>query len=332
MLSPQHMRVLRQIYERLTSSGIHWVITGSTGFALQGIPIFPRDIDIQSDLAGVYAIEQLFSAYSTHSVALHEREFTRSYKGKLIIDGIEVEIMGELQKRGESGEWEAITPLDEDKHIVPLEEMHLPVFTLEYEIEAYHILRRHTKAQMIQDFVRSRQKLSAEDQTIRIRTVVPDDAEPYLNFARQIDQETTFMMLEPGERTSTVEDFRANFTHLQEDPTQAVLLVAEHNQRLIGCLGATRGGPRRMAHSATIFIGILASYTGKGIGTQLFIGAENWARSQHLHRLTLDVMTPNTAGITLYSKRGFLREGILKDAYYVNGEFVDAYTMAKILD
>lgn len=184
---------------------------------------------------------------------------------------------------------------------------------------------------MVQDFLHIHHKLSPGKEIIHIRPVQASDAEAYLALMRQLDQETTFMLLEPGERKGNLEALRTRFARQQEDMTSDILFVAEHGERLIGCLGAERGRVRRTAHSAHIFIGILQAYTGKGIGTQFFLAVENWARSLHLHRLALDVHTHNKAGIALYIRRGFVIEGTLKDAYYVRGQFVDAYAMAKIL-
>lgn len=183
---------------------------------------------------------------------------------------------------------------------------------------------------MVQDFLSIHYKLSPGEEAIHIRPVRASDAEAYLTLMRQLDQETTFMLLEPDERKGDLEELRTRFTRQQEDLTSGILFVAEHGERLIGCLGAERGQVRRTAHSAHIFIGILQAYAGKGIGTQLFLALETWARSLHLHRLALDVHTHNKAGIALYSKRGFVIEGTLKGAYDIRGQFVDAYTMARL--
>ena len=183
---------------------------------------------------------------------------------------------------------------------------------------------------MVQDFLHIHHKLSPGEEIIHIRPVQASDAETYLALMRQLDQETTFMLLEPDERKGDLEKLRTRFARQQEDMTAGILFVAEHGERLIGCLGAERGQVRRTAHSAHIFIGILQAYTGRGIGTQLFLAVENWARSLHLHRLALDVHIHNKAGIALYSKRGFVIEGTRKDAYNVRGQFIDAYAMARL--
>ena len=111
----------------------------------------------------------------------------------------------------------------------------------------------------------------------------------------------------------------------------STILVAEHDERLIGFIEAIGGPFQRTHHCAHIVIGILQRYTGKGIGTQLFIALEAWARRQGLHRLELTVMEQNQAGLALYKKRGFVIEGRLRDSVYVDGKYVDMYSMAKLL-
>lgn len=49
--------VLRQLHMALHGQKILWAITGSTGFALRGLPFTPQDIDLQTDKDGAYALE-----------------------------------------------------------------------------------------------------------------------------------------------------------------------------------------------------------------------------------------------------------------------------------
>ncbi len=164
-----------------------------------------------------------------------------------------------------------------------------------------------------------------------IRTIHPDDAEQFLNLCRKLDQETQFMMFEPGERTTTIEEQRKHIQRLllQENST---IFVVEHNGQLIGYLSASGGEFRRIRHSAYIVIGILQAFTGQGIGAQLFAALDEWAHQKSITRLELTVMTHNQAGLALYRKRGFEIEGTKKHALLVNNQYVDEYYMAKLLD
>ena len=73
------------------------------------------------------------------------------------------------------------------------------------------------------------------------------------------------MMLEPGERRSTVETVQA---HLRDSLTSAnsTTIVAQSERGLVGYVEAEDGTYRRTRHSAYVVIGVLRSHRGQGIG------------------------------------------------------------------
>jgi RimJ/RimL family protein N-acetyltransferase len=163
-----------------------------------------------------------------------------------------------------------------------------------------------------------------------IRQITADDAEAYLDLRAQLDSETKFMMLEPGERMTTIEQERERLTALLASDNSMVFL-ALNEDKPIGFLWANGGMYRRNHHNVHIVIGIREAYTKQGIGKQLFRTCEAWARERGLHRLELTVMTHNHVGIALYQKMGFQIEGTAPHALQVDGEFVDLHYMSKIL-
>ena len=163
-----------------------------------------------------------------------------------------------------------------------------------------------------------------------IRTIGPNDADQLVRLKLQLDDETQFMMFEPGERIITVEEQRKQIEHILSQDNQTIL-VAEYGGQLVGYLSALGGKFKRNRHSVYIVVGILQAFTGQGIGTHLFVAMEEWACQHQLHRLELTVMTNNQAGLALYKKRGFEIEGVRKHAIFVNGQYVDEYAMAKLL-
>lgn len=106
-----------------------------------------------------------------------------------------------------------------------------------------------------------------------IRTICESDSEAFLLLGKTLDEETQFMMLEPGERNLTVEEQRQRILAVLGRDNQTIL-VAEEENRLVGFLGIFGEGFRRNRHCAYIVIGILQAYTGQGIGKQLFAAAE----------------------------------------------------------
>jgi RimJ/RimL family protein N-acetyltransferase len=82
---------------------------------------------------------------------------------------------------------------------------------------------------------------------------------------------------------------------------------------------------------ATLIVGVLHAYQGQGIGSRLFQGLESWAGEAGIQRLELTVMVHNEAAYALYDKMGFSVEGRRRRSLWVDGEFVDEYSMAKLL-
>jgi len=165
---------------------------------------------------------------------------------------------------------------------------------------------------------------------ITIRPVTIDDAAALLALRQQIDVETKFMMLEPGERQTTVEQERERIAAMLQADNKMTWVV-EDDGRLVGWLWANGGDYRRNHHTVHIVIGIRESHTGRGIGARLFETCETWARDKNLHRLELTVMTHNARGIALYQKMGFEIEGTARHQMRVDGEYVDLHYMSKLL-
>src|SRR5262245_59526991 len=163
-----------------------------------------------------------------------------------------------------------------------------------------------------------------------IREIKADDAENLLSLCRQLDEESRFMMLEPGERTTTVEEQRQRILDVLSTDHQ-VIFVAEEDRSLVGYLAAMGGRYTRNRHQAYIVVGLLERFTSKGIGTAFFEKLENWAREHHIHRLELTVMVHNLRGVGLYKKMGFEIEGIKRASLLVDGAYVDEYYMGKLI-
>ena len=149
MIDPAYLNVLCQIHARLFNTDVNWVVTGSLGFALQGVPVQPNDIDLQTDKAGAYEIESLFSNVAIRKVKFSATERIRSHFGALQIDDIEVEIMGDIQKRGADGVWEEIVDLGHYRRMVEINGLLVPVLSLEYEYQAYLKFGRTERAKML---------------------------------------------------------------------------------------------------------------------------------------------------------------------------------------
>jgi hypothetical protein len=148
MLPELHLKVLKKVYAALDPLDINWVVTGSTGLALWGIPLVPHDLDLQSDEPGTYGMEKALQQYVKQPVEFSSNGKLASHFGRLEIDGLQVEIMGEMKKLV-GGAWEGPVELTRYKRYISYHGMRLPLLDLAYEYEAYLKMGRLEKAALI---------------------------------------------------------------------------------------------------------------------------------------------------------------------------------------
>ncbi len=119
---------------------------------------------------------------------------------------------------------------------------------------------------------------------------------------------------------------------LAEPPEGLFMLVACVEGEVVGNLGLHTSPNRpRIRHAGSIGMAVRDDWQGRGVGTALLRTAldlaDNWL---NLSRVELTVYTDNAAGIALYEKFGFEREGTHRRYAFRGGEYVDAYSMARI--
>ena len=85
-----------------------------------------------------------------------------------------------------------------------------------------------------------------------------------------------------------------------------------------------------IAHRGDLGMGILPAYRGQGIGARLLRAATTGAAERGIARIEFEVRADNSRALALYEKSGFIREGIVRDAVFVDGRYVDAIAMAMI--
>lgn len=144
-----HLKALRIVYDALEAAGVNWVVTGSLGLALQGVPLAPNDIDIETDVDGTYRVAEIFADNVTKPIAFSTGKHIRSHFGALHIEGLKVEVMGGMEHERDDGSWEPAADLNLHKRYVDAVGMRVPVLHLEYEREAYAKMGRAERAEQI---------------------------------------------------------------------------------------------------------------------------------------------------------------------------------------
>mgnify|MGYP005775168369 CR=1 FL=1 len=108
--------------------------------------------------------------------------------------------------------------------------------------------------------------------------------------------------------------------------------IIDDESKLIGLVSLTGINMLNQSADFHIMIGNKESQ-GKGAGTFAVKEILNHAfNNLNLHRVELTVLKNNERAMKLYEKSGFKREGTLRQVYYKNGSFVDAYIYSILKD
>lgn len=121
--------------------------------ALQGVPVTPQDLDLQTTARGAYQIEERLREFMLEPVAFRTSERIRSHFGRGRVDQVELEIIGDVEKRLTDGSWDPPPNLSAVARLVSRGDMSVPVLSLEYELQAYKKLGRLDRTALLRSWL-----------------------------------------------------------------------------------------------------------------------------------------------------------------------------------
>ena len=147
------LAVLQMIALELDGTAINWAVTGSCSLALQGVPVAVHDIDLRTTARDAYRIQCVFQPYLKRPVTFTTTERVRSHWGALEMNGIQVEIIGDMQHLLADGAWEPLVDLNSFKVDIEIDGVQLPVMSLPFLYDAYQLLGRADKVALLQTWL-----------------------------------------------------------------------------------------------------------------------------------------------------------------------------------
>ncbi|HRO43566.1 MAG TPA: GNAT family N-acetyltransferase [Flavipsychrobacter sp.] len=165
-----------------------------------------------------------------------------------------------------------------------------------------------------------------KDETqIVIREAVIQDAADLIRCVRSYISDSEHMVMEADEFAPDIAQGR-EFIHNFLESENSILIVATHNDRIIGNLDITGGRRNRLRHTGLVGMGMLNEYREKGLGGILLQTGISWAvKNNSIEKLWLQILANNLPAINLYRKMGFEEEGrqknfvrLDKETYYDN--------------
>jgi ribosomal protein S18 acetylase RimI-like enzyme len=117
---------------------------------------------------------------------------------------------------------------------------------------------------------------------------------------------------------------------LRQNKTGGPAFVALKVGEVIGWCDIRRQALPAFAHRGSVGMGVVAQWRGRGIGSRLLNAAIEDGFRRGLVRVELEVRADNARAIALYERIGFVREGIVHNAFSIDGQYFDAIAMAII--
>ena len=168
--------------------------------------------------------------------------------------------------------------------------------------------------------------------TCLLRRPEESDAEILLDYLQTTSAETPYMIREPEEVRTSLEE-EVDFIRKNRENPKALMVSAFVDGKLAGsCSFAGSSERNRMQHRCTVGISLYREFWGLGIGTALMGEILAGAKAAGFEQAELDVVSTNAPAIALYKKFGFETTGIIPHAFkYRDGSYADFLFMVKDL-
>lgn len=155
----QLIKVVKLVAQKM--QGESYAVRETASLVLQGLDMGLDDIDILCNAQTALNINAKLADYLIESVGFKESAKFKSYYGKFLIDGIQVEIMGDWQIYNDKKGWSKIYSADADTVIhIDLEGVKIPVTKIGLELEVFAHMGRWTAYQKIKHLAEETGQLS----------------------------------------------------------------------------------------------------------------------------------------------------------------------------
>lgn len=163
-----------------------------------------------------------------------------------------------------------------------------------------------------------------EEQSIEIRSAEPADAEAISELLGSPGVFEHLLQMPDAPIASRVDALRAM------DP-QTCRLVAVDGATVVAHAGLFKiQNTLRRQHVRGLGIAVASTHQGRGLGQALIQQLLAWDNWGSVLRVELTVYTDNARAISLYSRLGFVEEGLHRAFALRDGHYVDAIAMARI--
>lgn len=164
-----------------------------------------------------------------------------------------------------------------------------------------------------------------DGRVVRIRELRMEDKEKFIEMYESLSHEIVRWGMPPYDR-EVVGRWLGSLSSL-------IALLAWHDGKIVGHAQVFKFPRARRKGTGDLVIYLHQDFHNVGLGTAMLSGLLRRAKSERMHRISLEVVADNECAVHLYKKVGLKVEGVLKDAYFgEEGKYHDELAMALILE
>lgn len=168
--------------------------------------------------------------------------------------------------------------------------------------------------------------------TCQIRSSTGEDAEKFMEYRKNTNSETYFLLRYPEEVTFSIEEAK-NFLKGYVEDEKALLMLVFVDGEIAGSIGL-RGvsNMMKLKHRANFGVMVRKKYWNLGIGNLLITRMLQIAKDTGYEQVELGVFENNGKAVRIYKKFGFEEWGRVRRAFKLkNGNYYDEIIMGIML-
>jgi RimJ/RimL family protein N-acetyltransferase len=163
---------------------------------------------------------------------------------------------------------------------------------------------------------------------IRLRAIEKDDLPRFVTWLNDPEVRHGLMLFLPLSLAEEEQWFENMLKRPAEQRPMVIEIKVDDKWQPIGNCGFDSINWRARAGELGLFIGE-KGYWNQGYGSEVMrLLLKHGFEALNLNRIALIVYANNPRAVRVYEKVGFVQEGVLRQAHYQDGEYIDVVTMS----
>jgi len=166
---------------------------------------------------------------------------------------------------------------------------------------------------------------SGEKLILRRSTV--EDAERIIEYVNIVGGESNNLLFGKDEFHLTVEEEKEHIKRMNND-SNSLMILGIIDDNIVSLAQITSSNRKRIAHNSEVSISVKKDYWRNGIGSAVMEEIIRFAREGGvIKNISLGVRASNINAIKMYEELGFVKVGLHKNYFNINGNFDDEILM-----